>query len=351
MKTTALLLILTTAASHGAEWINFIRQTQVDSGVIWDMPVQPTGDSPSRLNLEEGGALFQLWTIEQEQVKDYLLDQRLVGTYLPAAQITIKTGDPYPHVHRTRADQSFTVDIDVSGLLSGQNLPQASLEVLLEHHLAPYHGDTSVMDPREAVAGTPTSQGLLSSNGKHTLKFEASSLPAGDPTAAIGEEHFVVHALPDASIPQTQIASNFVQIWPVATGLIEGISSQDVIRNAVPTITLNLQDLYPSSTTYLQLYRGSASLGTTGQTVDGSVLVIDQDSSAHRVLPIDDWGELLEEDGTHTLELVTVTPFGVERLTYVEFMVDRELEVRAQLGSFETNNPAFITPQEQSPQP
>lgn len=351
MKALPLLICLSTTTIHGAEWVNFIRQTQVDSGVIWDMPVAPNGNSPSRLSLEEGGALFQLWTIEQEQVTDYLLDQRLVGTYLPSAEIRIETSDPYPHIHRTRADQPFTVHIDVGGLLTGQNLPEASKQVLLEHHLAPYVGGSTTIDPSDAVGGTPASQGLLTSNGTHTLTFQVSGLPATDPTAAVGEEHFVVHALPDASIPQTQIATNYVQIWPVATGLIHGIAPGEVIRGNVPPITLNLEDLYPSSTTYLQIYRGSATLGTTGQTVDGSVLVLDQSKSADRILPVDDWGQLLEDDGTHTLELVTITPFGTERLSYIEFMVDRELEVHAQLGSFETNNPTSSGGSNNSPQP
>lgn len=351
MKTLTLLLGFAASTAQASDWVNFIRQTQVDSGVIWDMPVAPTGDSASRLSLEEGGALFQLWTIEQETTKDYLLDQRLVGTYLPSAEITIETGDPYPHVHRTRADQPFTVHIEVGGLLSGANLPEASQQVLLEHHLAAYNGGTSIIDPRIAVSGTPASQGLLRSNGVHSLNFQSSSLPASDPTRAVGEEHFVVHALPDASIPQTQIATNFVQIWPVARGAITGLSAGDVVRGKPPTITLDLRDLYPSSTTYLQIYRGSASLGTTGQTVEGSVLVLDQSSSADRVLPITEWGALIEEDGTHTLELVTITPFGTERLSYVEFMVDRELEVHAHLGSIETNNPASTNNPDNSPQP
>lgn len=337
MKTIAILALTFPAAVQATEWVNFIRQTQVDSGVIWDMPVAPQGSSPSLLTLEDGGALFQLWTINQTEVQDYLLDQRLVGTYLPGAEIRIETGDPYPHVHRTRADQPFTVHVDVSGLLSGPNLPTASQKVLLEHHLATRPGRRAVIDPVLAISGTPHSQGLLESNGTHTLTFSASSLPSTDPTAAMGEEHFVVHALPDATIPQTQVATNFLQIWPVASGLIQGIAPGDVIRNAVPDLTLSLRDLYPSSTTYLQLYKGHSTLGTEGQTIDGSVLVIDRDRTVNRTLVIKDWSELIQDDGVHTLELVTITPFGTERLSFVEFMVNRELQVNAHLGSIESS--------------
>lgn len=349
MKKLTTLGLLCSSTLQASEWVNFIRQTQVDSGVIWDMPVAPTGNAPSMLTLENGGALFQLWTIEQSEVQDYLLDQRLVGTYLPAAEIRIETGDPYPHVHRTRADQPFKVHIGVSGLLQGIDFPAASKKVLLEQHLATRSGHDELIDAVAAVSGMPHSEGVLDVNGTHTLAFAASSLPSTDPTAAMGEEHFVVHALPDASMPQTQIATNHVQIWPVASGTIHGLAAEDVIRNDAPKITLELQDLYPSSTTYLQLYRGAAQLGTQGTTIDGSVLVLDRDRTVDRTLTIAEWSDLLEADGKHTLEIVTITPFGTERLSFVEFMVDRELHVNAHLGSIEVQLPANEAEEDSSP--
>src|SRR5690606_16529057 len=111
-------------------YVNFIRQTQQDTGVVWSMPVVPKGESASPLTLESKGALFQLWTIEQSAAKDYLLDQKLVGAYLPSASLRITTGDPYSRVPRTRADQPFTVTYDVAGLLAGAGIPEAATKVL-----------------------------------------------------------------------------------------------------------------------------------------------------------------------------------------------------------------------------
>ena len=337
MKATLLLVAMMAApALAGDTWVNFIRQNQVKSGVIWDMPVSPQGNSPSALTLEEDGALFQLWTIKQQDFKDYLLDQKMVGTYLPSAEIRIQTGDPYPHVHRTRADQPFTVEIEINGLLSGTGVPDAAKRVLAEHHLAPYGPGQTSIDPRIATGNTPADSGYISNNGTVTLNFTSSSLPASDPTLAMGEEHFVVHSLPDLDAPQTQIASNYVQVWPVASGSISGISPGEFVRFTTPPLQIHLDNLYPSSTTYLQIYPGAPRLGTEGQKIDGTILVLDQDTKEDRILSIDDWGGNLDAEGDYTMELVTETPFGTERLSYLTFEVDRVLAVNAQIGDFES---------------
>ena len=83
-----------TRSAQTANYVNFIRQNQQGAGVVWDMPVEADGPPPSALTLENGGALFQLWTIEQTAGKDYLLDQKLVGAYLPTADIKMTTLDP-----------------------------------------------------------------------------------------------------------------------------------------------------------------------------------------------------------------------------------------------------------------
>ena len=93
MKSRLLLLaaILCTpsaATAAGEGYANFLRQTQQNTGVVWSVPVDAEGASASPGLLEENGALFQLWTIEQETAKEYLLDQKLVGTYLPKASVS-----------------------------------------------------------------------------------------------------------------------------------------------------------------------------------------------------------------------------------------------------------------------
>lgn len=232
MKTYLLLGTLLCSHAHaaGEGFMNFIRQQQKTTGVVWSMPVVPVGNGPSQLPLEQDGALFQLWTIVQATAKDHLLDQKLVGAYLPSAAISIRTLDPYSAVPRTRADQPFTVTFNVSGLLSGAGLPEASTRVLLEHHLANYKGEQKSIPAAQAISGTPLSSSYLIANGTSEQTFAVTNLKAADATLATGEEHFVIHALGDGSAQQTQLATAHVHVWPVASGTIQGIAPGERVR-------------------------------------------------------------------------------------------------------------------------
>ena len=334
MKTYLLLGTLLCSHAHaaGEGFVNFIRQQQKTTGVVWSMPVVPVGNGPSQLPLEQDGALFQLWTIEQATAKDHLLDQKLVGAYLPSAAISIRTLDPYSAVPRTRADQPFTVTFNVSGLLSGAGLPEASTRVLLEHHLANYKGDQKSIPAAQAISGKPFSSGYLIANGTSAQTFAVTNLKAADATLASGEEHFVIHALGDDSAQQTQLATAHVQVWPVASGAIQGIAPGERVRFHAPVLTVNLTDLYPRSNTWIQVYKGGPQLNTAGSRVTGSVLILDQDRSDSRMLTVSGYDTAMPDAGTYTMALLTETPFGIDRLHHVTFVVDRKLEIRAQLN-------------------
>lgn len=323
--------------AEGEGYSNFLRQTQQSTGVVWSVPVGSTGAAASPGLLEEEGALFQLWTIEQATAKEYLLDQKLVGTYLPQASVTVTTGDPYSIAPRTRVDQPFTVTVNVSGLLSGTGLPVAATRVLLEQHLANYTATKTSFTPAEATSGTPATSAYIVKNGSSPFSFPVSNLTAADPRKAQGEEHFVVHALSDGTLTQTQIASGHVQVWPMATGTISGIKDGDRIRSKAPEVTLAMQDLYPANSTYLQIYKGGKAPGTKGEKLTASNRTWDEDVSLDDTRTFSGYDAAFKEDGTYTMELLTDTPFKEGELLHsVTFIVDRALEVRAQLGSLES---------------
>jgi hypothetical protein len=333
---TALSFLLLAAASASANPANlhFIRQHQQTTKLVWDMPVALIGGSPSALTLENGGALFQLWAVASTApTREYLLDQKLVGTYLPKAEIKVVTLDPGGKVPRTRVDQPFRVEIQVSDLLTGSGLPLAATSVLLERHLANYPAGQTSLNPVQAVSGTPANQGYLSANGQHVMIFPVSALTAADPTKACGEEHFVIHALPDGNTIQSQIASAMVQVWPVASGEIKGINSGDKLRFQIPQVELILNDLYPRSDTYLMLFEGSQVTGVEGKIVKS--FPMDRDASESHVLRVDDLGGKLGKDGTYTLALISETIFGREILcTPVTFDIRRTLHVNAMQVGF-----------------
>ena len=328
-----LLLAAVSATAKPNNNLHFIRQHQQTSNIVWDMPVGLEGQGPSALSLESAGALFQLWTVASSPPRDYLLDQKLVGAYLPKADIKVVTLDPNGKMPRTRVDQPFRVEIQVSDLLTGAELPLAATTVLLERHLSNYPEKSTSIDPVAAVSGTPTSSGYLSANGQHVMAFPASGLTAADPTKASGEEHFVIHALPDGTIPQSQIASAMVQVWPVASGEIKGIANGDNLRFQVPQVELILNDLYPRSDTYLLLFEGTQITGTEGRIV--KAFPMDREASESHVLRVTELESKLSEDGTYTLALISETVFGRELLcSPVTFNIRRTLQVNAMQVGF-----------------
>ena len=335
MKLLSLLLALSSlhGLAQSTNFSNFVRQTQQGSGVVWDMQnVAATGSAPSVLLLESGGSLFQLWTINKTTGKDHLLDQKLVGAYLPKADVKITTLDPYSKT-RTRMDQPITVEINVSDLLSGTGIPAAASKVLLEQHIQGYAPGQTSLDPTSVAANTPHSTGFITQNGKTTLQFNASSLTATNPLKASGEDHFIVHALADGSITQSQIASAKVQVWPIATGTIGGVTDGGEYRNVIPTVQLDMQDLYPRSNTYLMLYEGAAGTGGSGKVVWSKPW--DSDVPLTLLDTTDELNTLITKDGTYTIALMSETVFDTRLLCKtVTFSVKRSIAVNAMQVNF-----------------
>ena len=336
MKLLGFLLALSSANSiaQTATYKNIVRQTQQGTGVVWDMQdVATNGSAPSALLLESGGSLFQLWCINQTAVKDHLLDQKLVGAYLPKADVKITTRDPHAAVARTRIDQPFTVEIQVSDLLTGTGIPAAASKVLLEQHVQTYAAGQTAIDPTVVAANTPHSSAYITENGKTTLKFAASSLTAPNPTKASGEEHFIVHALADGTVTQSQIASAKVQVWPLASGSITGISPGEQCRFLIPTIQLDLTDLYPRSDTYFVLYEGTDINGASGTLIKSYPW--DSNTSRSTQLTSDELNSIITKDGTYTVALMSTTIFDTRLLCDpVSFTVKRSMTVNAMQVNF-----------------
>jgi len=310
MKLLTLLLAISTghALGQATNYSNFVRQTQQGTGVVWDMQdVAPMGKASSALALETRGALFQLWTIHKSTAANYLLDQKLVGAYLPKADIKIITLDPYGPITRTRIDKPFRVEIQVSDLLSGTGLPDAATRVLLAQHIQSYTNGQVSLNPTTVASTTPITTRFISQNGLTLLSPVLSSLKATDPTKAIGEEHFIIHALSDGTFTQSQIASAKVQVWPIASGIISGLTPGMLYRGVIPTLTLNLKDLYPRSNTQLMVYPGTQVNSASGIVVKSYPW--DSDRSQTITITSDELNTMITKDGTYTVALISETVF------------------------------------------
>lgn len=332
----ALGLISAPLPGVGADdYVNLVWQIQVDDGTAWDVPVEQVGTQMSPLSINPGGARFELWTIRQSTMQDYLLDQKYVGTYVPRAFVEVVSEDPYDLIPRTRADRPFQVKVTILDLLTGDPAaPPAAKSVIIRHHHQLY-GEREVGLAIDRMDAELLTDGVIDENGEQFFDYARTTLPGADLSELRGEERFTIYSLEDYQTPEMQLASQFVQIWPVATGSIVGIANGAQVEFSMPPIEIHLDDLYPDSHTYAQVYKGQPVLGKEGVVVPGSAVNISNSVPQDRVLRIDDWNQSLSEDGVWTLELVTRTPFGLERLDHVTFGIDRTLEVHGSVTTIE----------------
>lgn len=327
-------LILCQADALAQTYTNFIRQVQLPTGVEWDVTVENTGEQLSPLAIDPGGARFELWTVKSDPLTSYMLDTKYVGSYVPIAQVRIVSDDPYELIPRTRADRGFRVEITVSGLLSGATDPEASKSVNLFRHVQSYGPNGTGVNLNRKNA-TLLSTASISENGTVTLTYAVTAVPGGDRLKVRGEERFSVFSLADYQAPESQLDSQFIQVWPVADATIDGLQNGMVIDGKAPTFSIDLNDLYPDSWTYAQVYQGAPRLGVNGTIVPGSSKVIDVSVPQNADLIIPDWDDVFDADGQWTLEVVTVTPFGVDRLAYVTLELDRIITVNGGVTSRE----------------
>lgn len=343
MKTISLILIIAgltplalQSQTNNAGYTNFIRQVQLpDVGVRMDVSVSAAGQQLSPLAINPGGARFEVHTVRTSPLTSYLLDTRYVGAYVPIGQVVIRTEDVNAPTPRTRADRPFYVDVTVSGLLNGATDPESSKSVKFLRHTQSYGagGDGINLDRTQATLAT---QATLSQNGMQTYTYTLTGIAGADRAKIRGEERFSVFSQADYQAPESQLAAQTVQIWPVADGTISGITSGQTIAFTVPTLTIAVNDIYPEARIYAQVYQGNRrDDGFVGTIVPGSAVVVNESVPQNRLLTLSNWASVLTADGTWTMELLTSTPFGIDRLGWVSFTVDRTISVNGTVTTFE----------------
>ncbi|WP_411826621.1 hypothetical protein [Luteolibacter sp. AS25] len=337
---SVLLAITSTALAQnsGDNFQNFVRQVQLpydgSEGTVWNVEVEASGQDSSPLEINPGGARFELHTVRSDPFEGFLLDTKYVSAYTPVAEVAIRTEDPYETVPRTRADRPFNVEITMYGLLDGEDDPDASKKVKVLHHVQSYGvgGDGSGVDRTQASL---IGQGYIENNGEYTLSYLVSSIPGSDLSKIRGEERFSVYSIEDYQSPESHLDSLFVQIWPVADGTISGITDGQTIKFSAPTITIAVNDIYPDSQVYIQAYAGDEELGTEGVVLPGSAIIVNESVPQNRTITVDGWDDVITGDGTWTIELLTSTPFGIDRLDYVSFTVDRTISVNGSVTTID----------------
>jgi hypothetical protein len=264
----------------------------------------------------------------------YLLRSVYVGAYVPVATMRIRSEDPYDIVPRTRADRPFFVDVKIDGLLKTADAPEAAKKVKFLHHVQSYGvGGTGVSLDRSLA--TLLEQSYIETTDASTLTYQITAVPGSVRTKVRGEERFSVFSLEDYQAPESELSSQYIQIWPVAEGSLSGIADNELIRFKVPPVTVTAKDLYPDSYTYVQVYKGPVKDGAIGKTIPALARVFNEDEPQDLLLSDSDYDEVFDEDGEWTMELMTKTPFDINRLDHVTFTLDRTLEMNGSVHTID----------------
>lgn len=338
-------LMITAAHSQvdNPDYTNFIRQIQLgEGGVTYQLPAAAAGQRLSQEQINSTGARFELHTMKNDTLQSFLLGTQNVGTFVPIAQVVITTQDTKSTVPRTRVDKGFKVDINIQGLQSG-DVPEAAKKVKLYHYNQSY-GIDGIGDNLDRTQATTAPSVSLEENKVYSLDFPPRTAPPLSKDIKYrGEERFSVNSLEDYQVGmEPLIASQTVQIWPIATGTISGITEGQIIEFSTPTVTLAIFDLYPSSSFYAQVYPGPKRDGVVGTIVPGSPRSPNESVPIDDLVPVSDWDSVLTANGEWTMELLTTHPFGtpvgtdgIERLASVSFNVDRTITVNGSVTTSE----------------
>jgi hypothetical protein len=334
------LLSVTLAVQAADTYTNFIYQYALPSTQPYSVQVDPAGSLASPMPISANGDRFELWTIKSSPLTEYHLDTQYVGAYSPSVKVTVSTLDnSYSTIPRTRVDKPITVTVEVTGLQSG-NVPEFAKSVNYQQTIQSYGTDGTGQNI-DHDAGTPVNTQSLTTNGTYTFPIDPAII-----TDSRGETRVTVNTVADAATgtPSTQVASEIVQVWPLTVGSISGISSGDKVNLTIPSLTFTLTNLYPESSVYAQIYDGPEGLGKTGTIIPGSQIELKNTIPENREITVANWdsvflnpnvSNLTDKDGVKTVELVTQTPFGTERLGFVTFNLDRTIEVNSGITTAE----------------
>jgi hypothetical protein len=343
----------------------WVRQTDLQTGLIYDMPQSGTGGSYlAPLPVADAGARFELFARGTAwDTNIYLLDTKIVRAYSPSNSMTVTTEDDYirgdassgNYVKRTRADRPITLHAHVSGLVPGS-------AVLAEQ--AVYLGIKARNYDPEVYSAIDQPQYTLHEynlgNGDFTLGPIYHELTSGSLSAGCGEQTYTCIRYASDGVPDTILGEPKVEIWPIATAAADKIVEGQVFNDRIPIVSLTLKHLYPDSRTYVQVYPGVAELGKAGTVITGTERTYGRYYNPTQVeeptnvpqdvsLSVEDLSNYASADGIYTMEVITETPFysrAPERLLHITFEVDRVISSRGQLSSSEKQvaTPPPVTP-------
>ena len=341
---------------------SFIKQYELDlngdpvvvSNINFNGPGDGGESSGQKISekhlINKNSPYYELWTEGMAGDKGWhQLDTASTG---PTTYITLVSGDFHDAGEaggasyraftpiRTRADQPYGIVLQ-SHLTPNPTLEEGE-EVTLAHidmENIYYRSTTLTYDEETNSAGNNTeifvessathkifniSDITNSSNSEYELFRDVGVLDLLPLEQEInfkqrGQDIYRAYALTMAGNVFVPLTQEKMQIWPIAQGsiVLEGYKPYDTITRSLPDIKITLQDLYPYSTTYALIYKGTKEVplldGFPARVIEISRRSIPMDNlvpqSQEFTISADDWKSYVPDDCEYTIEIITHTPF------------------------------------------
>lgn len=332
-----------------------------------------SGQKISLKNLNnQNNPFYELWSQGMGEDTDmYLLDVASTG---PKTTLTLVSGDSFKPT-RTRADQPF--GLLLQSIFENNPVPEEG-EVLPEGHVdmeKVYYRHTSLLYGSANIPVSGSSEAFVqdefftpadihTSGSDSNVLFRiagVSQLPLENDInfKQRGQDIFRVYAVTHGGSVIAPLAQGKMQVWPIAEGAIElvGYKPYDTITRALPDINITLKDLYPYSTTYALIYKGTKAAPLLDGFPPRIIEITRRSLTTDNLEPqnisfkitANEWQSYVPDDCEYTIEIVTHTPFeglkypttgttlpanemptsGGLSLFYTSFSVDRTISVNA----------------------
>jgi hypothetical protein len=343
-------------------YTNFIYQKLLPSGIDMDSGIQVDSSGAGKYIgvpfKPEGGSRFDLYTVKaqtpQAPLTTTYLGTATIDLFTPRTELRVISGDPYNDAlgetgpRRTRADEPFSIAATVAGLETNLNRPECFRFINFFHTRQSYLPSKRQVDRGlNPIESLPTRQ--FARNGTEVLRYMTSLsglTPEDRVSGACGEERFQAISLEDRQLEGQTIAprvldEKLVQVWPCATGNIVGLPN--LVRDVVPTIQFNVENTYPLSFTYVQVYPGRGVRGAVGNgrvVLNASYPNTREHSMPWTGLSPVDFNSYFPTDGWWTVEIVTTTPRCPTwrnriQVAFAETLVNRTITLNTNLTTSE----------------
>lgn len=310
MKKIISTIIITSTVSSAVEYTNSLLETHFPD------PNDPNGFITTELHAnianedespgKKGVAyetVYELWATQSDDISvEYKLDTKTVFTGGPAAEITITSADPYTLIPRTRADQPYTVTYSVSDLLSETETDDKRFTSTILYHQGKKANDSIVAGSAREINDNVTAE---------STQHQPLSLFSGSSTEVHGVITFSMNE--NVAVDADEFASQSITVLPKHTGSLEGID-EEKIYHTVPSVTINMHNLYPRGDAYLVVFKTSNKGDIEEYRIvqNSQLQNLTQELKSFDPLTISTLNSVIDEKGEWTLQLRVNTPFGDE---------------------------------------